>query len=225
MPTLKNSFYAFDGEQIRQRRHERRSRKRTDIVLESEVHDGSKRTNYVSVGLIGLADWEEADGVLERHFPKRAVDLRERRRGSRTHLRAAFGTDDDRYRTGCRRTSPIRSLRAPSSQFFRLRDALCGNTSSASMKDFPWPAMFPSRSSSELRCQQEISRGAGLARVNQKRFRFRPSESYFAQRPATGRVVEKAEFRSRFRAGGLARKRPHCPQYPSFQRSAKASLV
>ncbi len=69
-PTLKQSFYEYGREHVCIRRHERRSRKRTDIIFETEVHVGSKRTHNVDIGLIGLPDWEEVERILELHFPK-----------------------------------------------------------------------------------------------------------------------------------------------------------
>lgn len=71
LPSLSRHFYEYRKEQIRNRRLERRSGSRTDIVLETEQQAGRRRAYEIAVGLIGLPNWEEVEQMLEQQFPRR----------------------------------------------------------------------------------------------------------------------------------------------------------
>ena len=67
-PTLAHSVYEYNAEQVSHRQLKKRSRSRTDIVLESEKHTGKRTTHIVEIGLIGLDDWEQVERFLDLHF-------------------------------------------------------------------------------------------------------------------------------------------------------------
>ena len=70
LPPLRQEFYEYGREQIENRRRERRSGCRTDIILETEFHAARRRPDEIEVGLIGLPNWEAAEQILERQFPQ-----------------------------------------------------------------------------------------------------------------------------------------------------------
>lgn len=69
-PALAHAAYEYDAEQVSHRQLKKRSRSRTDIVLDSESHTGKRTTQRVEIGLIGLDDWEQVERLLDLHFPQ-----------------------------------------------------------------------------------------------------------------------------------------------------------
>jgi hypothetical protein len=77
VPSLYETCYEFGPEALRCRSRRRRSGRRIDLVFGEEIHQTGRSGRgrmVVEIGFLGLVDPEQAEELLERHFPRPGAD-------------------------------------------------------------------------------------------------------------------------------------------------------